>query len=69
MALPPNLNEEKLSKAALAILGLTAFHDHHVVRAWKGMDWDLLGTHRGPQTLERLDAALTTFLQEVRLVA
>ena len=27
------------------------------------------GTHRGPQTLERLDAALTKFLQEVRLVA
>ena len=27
------------------------------------------GTHRGPQTLERLDAALTKFLEEVRLVA
>jgi hypothetical protein len=27
------------------------------------------GTRRGPQTLERLDAALTTFLQEARLVA
>ena len=27
------------------------------------------GTHRGPHTLERLDAALTKFLQEVRLVA
>ena len=27
------------------------------------------GTHRGPKTLERLDAALTQFLQEVRLVA
>ena len=27
------------------------------------------GTHRGSQALERLDAALTTFLQEVRLVA
>jgi hypothetical protein len=32
----------KLSEAALAILGLTAFRDHDVVRAWKGMDWDLL---------------------------
>ena len=42
MALPPNLNHDKLSEAALAILGLTAFHDRHVVRAWKGMDWDLL---------------------------
>ena len=27
------------------------------------------GTHRGPHGMERLDAALTTFLQEVRLVA
>jgi hypothetical protein len=27
------------------------------------------GTRRGPQTLERLDAALTSFLQEVRLAA
>lgn len=42
MALPPNLNHDKLSEAALAILGLTAFRDRHVVRAWKGMDWDLL---------------------------
>jgi hypothetical protein len=42
MALPPNLNQEKLSETALAILGLTAFRDHHAVRAWKGMDWDLL---------------------------
>ena len=42
MPLPPNLDREKLSQAALAILGLTAFDDHEVVRAWKGMDWDLL---------------------------
>jgi hypothetical protein len=28
-----------------------------------------VGTHRGLPTFERLDAALTTFLQEVRLVA
>jgi Domain of unknown function (DUF6429) len=42
MALPPNLNHDKLSEAALAILGLTAFRDHRIVRAWKGMDWDLL---------------------------
>ncbi|MGH9336916.1 MAG: DUF6429 family protein [Vicinamibacteria bacterium] len=31
-----------MSEAALAILGLTAFEGHRVVRAWKGMDWDLL---------------------------
>ena len=42
MALPPHLNQQKLSEVALAILGLTAFRDHQVVRAWKGMDWDLL---------------------------
>ena len=42
MALPPNLNRDKLSEAALAILGLTAFRDHQIVRVWKGMDWDLL---------------------------
>jgi hypothetical protein len=43
MPLPPNLDDEKLSEAALAILGLTAFSSHHITRAWKGMDWDLLG--------------------------
>ncbi len=42
MPLPPDLNRDKLSEAALAILGLTAFRDHGLVRAWKGMDWDLL---------------------------
>lgn len=42
MALPSHLNRDKLSEAALAILGLTAFRDHQIVRAWKGMDWDLL---------------------------
>jgi hypothetical protein len=42
MAIPPNINCEKLSEVALAILALTMFRDHHVVRAWKGMDWDLL---------------------------
>jgi hypothetical protein len=41
MTLPPNLDQERLSEAALAILGLTAFRDRHIVRAWKGMDWDL----------------------------
>ena len=42
MPLPPNVNQDKLCEAAMAILGLTAFGDHQVVRAWKGMDWDLL---------------------------
>ena len=42
MSLPPNVDQDKLSEAALAILGLTAFRDHQIIRAWKGMDWDLL---------------------------
>ncbi len=42
MPLPPELDQEKLSEAALAILGLTAHVTHGVVRAWKGLDWDLL---------------------------
>jgi hypothetical protein len=42
MPLPANVDIDKLSEVALAILGLTAFGDRHAVRAWKGMDWDLL---------------------------
>jgi hypothetical protein len=42
VALPSNIDLESLSEVALAILGLTAFRDQQVVRAWKGMDWDLL---------------------------
>ena len=41
MSLPPNVDQNRLSEAALAILGLTAFRDHQIVRAWKGIDWDL----------------------------
>ena len=42
MALPPELDHDRLSEAALAILGLTAHTDHGTTRAWKGMDWSLL---------------------------
>jgi hypothetical protein len=42
MALSPDLDRDKLSEVALAILWLTAFSDHGLMRAWKGMDWDLL---------------------------
>ena len=42
MPLPPDLDREKLSEVALAILGLTAHGAHGLVRAWKGLDWDLL---------------------------
>ena len=44
MPLPPNIDREKLSEAALAMLELNALKDHGVIRAWKGMDWDLLDT-------------------------
>ena len=42
MALPPDLDHDRLCEAALAILGLTAFSEYGAMRAWKGMDWDLL---------------------------
>lgn len=43
MVFDDNIDEEKLAEAALAILSLTAHKDAEVIRAWKGMDWDLLG--------------------------
>ena len=42
MAIPANLDQEKLAEAALAILSLTAWEEEYGARAWKGMDWDLL---------------------------
>ncbi|MBX3177528.1 MAG: hypothetical protein KF886_09215 [Candidatus Hydrogenedentes bacterium] len=42
MAIPDDIDAEKLAEAALAILCLTAFQDDPVMRAWKGMDWDLM---------------------------
>ena len=42
MPLPSNVDQDKLSEAALAILGLTAFRDRQSIRASKGMDWDRL---------------------------
>ena len=42
MALPPDLDHDRLCEAALAILCITMFTDHGATRAWKGMDWDLL---------------------------
>jgi hypothetical protein len=41
MALPDNLDHDKLAEAALAILSLTAREEELGVRAWKGMDWEL----------------------------
>ncbi len=42
MVFDEKIDEMKLAEAALAILSLTAHEDSGVVRAWKGMDWDLL---------------------------
>ena len=35
-------NEEKVDEMALALLYLTTFQDEFGLRAWKGMDWDVL---------------------------
>jgi len=39
----------KIEEVALALLGLTRFQDGSVLRAWKGMDWEVLDGlfHRG----------------------
>ncbi len=42
MTLPENIDQQKLAEVALAILSLTASDDTGIMRAWKGMDWDLL---------------------------
>ncbi len=42
MALPDDLDHDKLAEAAPAILALTAFSSGHESRAWKGLDWDVL---------------------------
>ena len=35
-------NTEKADEMALALLHLTSFEDHGVVRAWKGLNWDIM---------------------------
>ena len=42
MPLPDDINEAKLAEVALAILWLSAHGEPDYLRAWKGMDWDLL---------------------------
>ena len=43
MSLPEEFDEEKLAEIGLALLCLTATKDDIGARAWKGMDWDVLG--------------------------
>ncbi len=35
-------DEDKVDEIALALLYLTFFDDEPVMRAWKGMDWEVL---------------------------
>jgi hypothetical protein len=35
-------NEEKVDEIALALLHMTTFRDGPGLRAWKGLDWDVL---------------------------
>ena len=42
MTFAENIDQQKLAEAALAILSLASFKDMGNIRAWKGMDWDLL---------------------------
>jgi hypothetical protein len=36
-------DESKVEEAVLAVLYLGAFTEHGVTRAWKGIDWEVLG--------------------------
>ena len=37
-----DIDTDKIDEAVLALLHLTTFEDHGVVRSWKGHDWDAL---------------------------
>jgi hypothetical protein len=37
------VNESKLDEIVLALLYLTSFKEHGIIRAWKSHDWDALG--------------------------
>ena len=43
MPISDEFDSDKLAEIALAILCLTASTDKVGTRAWKGMDWDVLG--------------------------
>ena len=42
MPLPDNVNEQKLTEMALALLWLGCHDDQEFPRAWKSFDWDLM---------------------------
>lgn len=37
-----NYDEEKVDEVVLALLYLTTFEDHGMIRAWRGQDWGAL---------------------------
>jgi Domain of unknown function (DUF6429) len=37
---PVRYDEAKIDEAVLAVLYLTAWEEHGLTRAWKGIDWD-----------------------------
>ena len=42
MSIPENLDQDKIAEAALAILSLSRITEPYGVRAWKGIDWDVM---------------------------
>ena len=42
MPIPEDLDQEKIAEAALAILSLSRITEPYGVRAWKGIDWDVM---------------------------
>lgn len=42
MALPDDIDVDKLTEAALGIMWLTVHDSHTAPRVWKGIDWDVL---------------------------
>ena len=42
MAIPENMDREKLAETALALLSLSSWDEEFGSRAWKSLDWDLL---------------------------
>lgn len=42
MPIPENLDEEKIAETTLAILSLSRMVEPYGVRAWKGIDWDVM---------------------------
>jgi len=37
------VDQNKIEEVAMALLSLTMFEEHGTTRAWKGLDWDVLG--------------------------